>query len=642
MITQYAYSITHSLHTIMKGYKEKNIFGAIHAKAMSLLFGFFALFFAQQAMAQECGGAAPSVMAKWTFNTQISQCNGAVETPYSFLGKIDRTNPGFRANKFNYCPDYNSGCAKTTLGSKGFINTPNFQNALCLYNYYNPEDMARYATYHVTATNANGFDYRSSTWLPEIAANLAITYIIPLGKPGNLSQFALTILQKKFDGTTVNFEKQGVGVYRNGILIYSTTQNITAANINATPLTFTFPTTSDFTSDGSSEVKFEIVFGLVHRLVPPGEVGSPAQTAYDDISVIGTCGGSSPSPNANITKATCGTGGPNADGTITLTNFGATDKYDYTEGASYSGSATYASGSTTIPTGGVIVNTLPDPGTPKQYTVRVFSAICYKDLTVDLNPAICIPNCTPPTATLTATEATCAGATANNDAQLVITGVTDGDKVNYSLGATYTGAVYDDATSKLLVGGAYTFTAINNPVNSQLYTVRIFNLKNKCYIDKQVTLNEKACSPCANGTAQVIESSAADGDSKPNNGIATEDDQKTFALCKDTKKINLNLTKTVSPASGTTCPTGTDFVWTVTINNTGDMAATDIQIADILPSELSLVTVTNSTGTYGSGSGWLIPTLAAGASATLTNYNQSNESGYIQKCRGNHNRFATQ
>jgi uncharacterized repeat protein (TIGR01451 family) len=574
----------------------------------------------QQANAQ-C--ATPSVMAKWDFNSTTSQCNGAVEN------KTSGNSPGFSNNTYFYCPNTNAGCAKALLGSKGFQNTPNYKNAVCLANFY------AFGAY--SQIGASDWDPNSSDWHPESSINFNIQYEIPAGKSGSLTSFALQILQPFFglspkpDFNTVNFEKQGVAVYRNGILIYSTTQPIVAANINATPLLFNFPTTSEFTSDGSATVSFTIVFGLIHKMVArDGGPGSPLQTGYDNFCINGTCG-SGPSASANISPATCGASGANADGKITLSNFGATDHFDYTTGTTYSGAATYAS-ATAVPAGGVISSTLANPITPQTYTVRVFSAAgCTTDLQVTLNPVVCPKppggGCTPPTGTITTpTGATCAVGT---DASIAVSGVVGGDKVGISAGTAYTGPLYGSAIA--LSGGAYTFTGLVNPSGSQAYTIRVYNGADDCFADYPVIVAETVC-PCKKVGGEIIYSDQADPDSSPNNGVGSEDDFATYEVCKGTQNIDLKLTKTVTPNTGTTCPTNTDFVWTITLTNAGTMTATNIQVADILPTGLVLTASTPSTGTFTPNAGWIIPSLAASGSATLSLTTKALVAGTFNNC----------
>ena len=129
-------------------------------------------------------------------------------------------------------------------------------------------------------------------------------------------------------------------------------------------------------------------------------------TATDNVQVTVNA---APTATAAATNVTCAGSIANSDGKITISGFTlGTDKYDYTTGATYSGSATYTT-ATLIPSGGIIVSNLPNPAVSQQYTVRIFSSSnsgCYIDRTVTLTNV----NCTCPTITVSpTTAAACAG-----------------------------------------------------------------------------------------------------------------------------------------------------------------------------------------------------------------------------------------
>ncbi len=97
-----------------------------------------------------------------------------------------------------------------------------------------------------------------------------------------------------------------------------------------------------------------------------------------------------PTFTASATNVTCGFSSANSDGKITLAGFAATEKFDIVEGATYTGSATYAT-ATSIPVNGVVRNNIENAN--KTFTIRVFNATnCYIDRTVTLN----LMNCTCP------------------------------------------------------------------------------------------------------------------------------------------------------------------------------------------------------------------------------------------------------
>ena len=79
---------------------------------------------------------------------------------------------------------------------------------------------------------------------------------------------------------------------------------------------------------------------------------------------------------------------------------------------------------------------------------------------------------------------------------------------------------------------------------------------------------------------------------------------------------NISVTKTVDNASP---KLNTNVTFTITAANTTAVPATGVQLTDLLPAGLTLVSSTPSVGTYTSGTGvWNIGNLAANASATLT------------------------
>jgi gliding motility-associated-like protein/uncharacterized repeat protein (TIGR01451 family) len=93
---------------------------------------------------------------------------------------------------------------------------------------------------------------------------------------------------------------------------------------------------------------------------------------------------------ASITPATCTGSVSNNDGTISLSNFTVTDKYDYVAGNTYTGTANYATAST-IAVSGIVTNTLANPTGTVAYTIRLFDANgCVKDTTLILYPINCL------------------------------------------------------------------------------------------------------------------------------------------------------------------------------------------------------------------------------------------------------------
>ncbi len=114
-------------------------------------------------------------------------------------------------------------------------------------------------------------------------------------------------------------------------------------------------------------------------------------------------------------------------------------------------------------------------------------------------------------------------------------------------------------------------------------------------------------------TAEIMTSDQPDPDSTPGNGVPGEDDQASVTITA--QQADLSLTKTVdnpSPNFGET------VVYTVTLANSGPSTATNIQVRELLPAGLTLVSSTPSSGTYAPSTGiWTLASLATSTTATL-------------------------
>lgn len=106
--------------------------------------------------------------------------------------------------------------------------------------------------------------------------------------------------------------------------------------------------------------------------------------------------------------------------------------------------------------------------------------------------------CTKPTYTLSATSATCNGASANSNAQIAVTGIANGTKIGWSSGQTYTGPDFASATT--LSGATYTITGLNNPSDTLRYVVRIYNGGQCCLKDTTILLYPAACAAAASNS----------------------------------------------------------------------------------------------------------------------------------------------
>ncbi|MEZ5059298.1 MAG: SdrD B-like domain-containing protein [Saprospiraceae bacterium] len=89
--------------------------------------------------------------------------------------------------------------------------------------------------------------------------------------------------------------------------------------------------------------------------------------------------------------------------------------------------------------------------------------------------------------------ATCTNNIPNNDGSIVLTSVTFGDRVNYSIGNTYTGD--PDYNNAAVIGGIpFTIASgLPNPTVFTDYTVRVFNGDSGTFTDVVVRLYQKTC-----------------------------------------------------------------------------------------------------------------------------------------------------
>ena len=262
---------------------------------------------------------------------------------------------------------------------------------------------------------------------------------------------------------------------------------------------------------------------------------------------------------AAATNVTCTGTTPNADGTITLSGFTTGDTYDYTTGSTYSGTATYSSGSTTIPVGGIIVNTLTNPSVSQDYTVRIFNSNdCYVDRTVTLTETDC--SCTAPTIAALTNETICEGGSftpAN-----VMTNVTNSVAVTYQwydnngTGNSGTTMIGSQTTAEL--------TALPTAVGSYSYKVVATSIAEPtCTAEQTVDLVINATST---GTESYTGCSG-DGYSVSVNGVLYDEANPTgtetltnAVSCDSTVTISLTFnalpTATTAAATDVTC-TGT-------------------------------------------------------------------------------------
>ena len=161
-------------------------------------------------------------------------------------------------------------------------------------------------------------------------------------------------------------------------------------------------------------------------------------------------------------------------------------------------------------------------------------------------------------------------------------------------GLTYTGAVASQ--------GGY-------DQSSGVWTVGLLLNGGSATLDISATVDTLGAKT---NTAQVSAADQFDPNSTPANDAPAEDDQDSALVTP--QEADLSLTKTVDDA---TPSVGDTITYTVTLTNNGPDTATNIDVTDVVPSQLSGVTVTPSAGTW-TAPVWSVPSLASTGVATLT------------------------
>lgn len=148
------------------------------------------------------------------------------------------------------------------------------------------------------------------------------------------------------------------------------------------------------------------------------------------------------------------------------------------EGGSFSGTGVTATGLFTPSLAGAGTTTI---------AYDFMDGTCIGDTTIDITV-------TSPNAMFVTNMASCVDGVAADNAEIILTGLIVGDRVNFSAGSTYSGDTdYNNATT----AGTVPFTIASNlanPISVQKYTVRVFDGDSDCYRDYIVTVNGVDCS----------------------------------------------------------------------------------------------------------------------------------------------------
>lgn len=173
-------------------------------------------------------------------------------------------------------------------------------------------------------------------------------------------------------------------------------------------------------------------------------------------------------------------------------------------------------------------------------------------------------------------------------------------------------AVDDNGTP---VNSATGGVAVNNVLNNDLYNSNPVNPNSV-----NISIVNAASHPGISLNTTTGEVTVAAGTPGGNYTIDYQICMKTAPSDCDVARVfvkvlqaDLAITKSVSPGTVTS---GQNITYTLTVINNGPTEATDVNVQDVLPGNLSIVSATPSTGTW-LAPAWTIGTLANGASVSM-------------------------
>lgn len=176
--------------------------------------------------------------------------------------------------------------------------------------------------------------------------------------------------------------------------------------------------------------------------------------------------------------------------------------------------------------------------------------------------------------------------------------------------STATGVVVKDLLpAGLLAQDILPSQGVYDPVNG-LWNVGSVAVGARPKLNLNVLVGD--ASPKTN-VAEVVQADQPDIDSKPDNGIPSEDDYAQVGIIPQIADLELGMT-----VNNTTPNQNQDLFYTLTLNNRGPSAATNIVVRDILPTGLNFQRVMASSGTYDLATSlWRIPRIPAKSAASL-------------------------
>jgi gliding motility-associated-like protein len=331
-------------------------------------------------------------------------------------------------------------------------------------------------------------------------------------------------------------------------------------------------------------------------------VTDPTNGCSNTVVVTVTTDTTVPSFTAMAMAATCTGTIANNDGTIMISGYGATDTYDLSQAATYTGSATYATGNV-IPFSGVLTSTLNNPATAIPYTIRVFSANgCFADVTVTLTPTNCTSTVSPNV--LGMTKAVSTPTFVNNNAYnvtytVVATNASTVNLTNFSiidnlnstfpLPTTYSvisAPVVTSLNSSLTVNATFDGSTQNDmllPLTSTLTAGR----KDTIVFTVQINPNgffgpfrNSAIGSGFDGTVTVADSSNTGfGWDPDNDGDPTNNDTATVVSLNPNSQIGVAKSGTVSEILADKT---LDVTYVITVKNLGNDTLKSVQVFDTL------------------------------------------------------------
>ncbi|MEN2412276.1 PKD domain-containing protein [Flavobacterium mesophilum] len=182
-------------------------------------------------------------------------------------------------------------------------------------------------------------------------------------------------------------------------------------------------------------------------------------------------------------------------------------------------------------------------------------------------------------------------------------------------------------TVRDLLPSGYTFLNFNSTSGTYDPVTGIWSLDILRNTESETLQINATVNPSGDYTniAEITNSSVADPDSTPNNGVPTEDDYGTATTTPVPLSSDLSITKTVN---NPTPVVGSLATFQIIVTNNGPQDNTGIQVTDLLPSGYTLVGFTVTTGIYNPTTGlWNIGSLLNGNSETLQIVSTVNNTG---------------